>query len=435
MQPGAVLEVEIEKPGFRGVGLARHAGQVVLVHGAYPGERWRVKVTSAGRQYLRADAEQLLIASPARRSSPCTVFPECGGCRHQDLGYDEQLELKRAVLTDTLDRARAPRPEQIRVIGSPERGWRTRASLHVEARRDGVHLGLTAAGSHRVVDFPLCLQLSESANRVVHGLRAALERERGLAGRLARVELAESEDAAVCIAALAGDLTGRDRPSLAALAAAVPGLHGLGAAIQSRGGQRFLRIAGETHVAARVGPDELRAHVLSFFQANRFLLTSLLDEVAAGIPEGARVLDLYGGVGLFAVPLARRAQEVLCVEIDPYAAEDARANAERSGLANLKVLRGDVRRAFDGEDAAEGAHVVLDPPRTGLDPEVVTGVARLSPAGIVYVSCDPPTLGRDLARFAALGYRSVRMTMLDLFPDTFHLETVAQLERTGDKRP
>jgi 23S rRNA (uracil1939-C5)-methyltransferase len=184
-------------------------------------------------------------------------------------------------------------------------------------------------------------------------------------------------------------------------------------------------------VAARVGQHELRAHVLSFFQANRHLLESLVHEVTADVADGARVLDLYGGVGLFSVPLALRAERVVCVEIDRFAAEDARANAERAALANMRVLRGDVRRGLEAEPPSRAEHVVLDPPRSGLDAEVVRQVSERRPARIVYVSCDPPTLGRDLARFSDAGYGCVRMVALDMFPDTFHIETVAILEPRG----
>ena len=225
VDPGSRLEVVIEKAVFRGFGLARHEGQVVLVRGAYPGERWRVRVTEVGKQLVRAEAEQPLEAAAARRASPCPSFPECGGCTYQDLEYSAQLELKRAVLQDALDRAHAPRVEQIAVVPSHESGWRSRASLHVSADGAGAHLGLMALGSRRVIDFPACLQLSEALNSVVRGLRTMLRRHPGLAGRVERIELAESGDGAARVAALVGGLGTRDLGRLAGMASELSLIH------------------------------------------------------------------------------------------------------------------------------------------------------------------------------------------------------------------
>jgi len=431
MERGTLLDVDVEKAVFRGLGLARHDGQVILVHGAYPGERWRVRVSETGRQFLRAEAEEPLRTIAGRRASPCRWFPDCGGCAYQDLAYPEQLALKRAVLTDALARARVSWPGEIEVIGSPERAWRTRASLHVETTDAGAHLGLTAGASHRVIDFDVCLQLSDRVNAVVGALRAVLRREPGLAARTRRVELAESQAGDTRIVAFVGELGPGELARLAAIGGGIPDLNGLGAIVCQGQRRRFVSLRGETHVSSTLDGVELRSHVLSFFQANRFLLDALAAEVVRGIPEGGCVLDLYGGVGLFSLALGRRAEEVVCVEGDPFAAEDARANAQRAGQSDVRVVRGDVLRALQSEPSHRDERVVLDPPRTGLGKGVVQAIALREPAAIVYVSCDPPTLGRDLALFAAAGYRAQRIAALDLFPNTFHIETVAQLARVS----
>ena len=431
MQPGALLEVEIEKAVFRGLSLARHEGQVILVRGGYPGERWRVRILETGRQYLRAEAQQALGTIPGRRASPCPWFPECGGCSYQDLAYTEQLALKRAVLADALARAKVPSPEPLEIVASPERGWRMRASLHVQGTHKGPCLGLTASASHRVIDFDVCAQLSPRANDVVNGLRAALRKEPDLASRTRRIELAESQAGDRLVAAFAGELNARDLAHLARMGGAIPGLDGLGAVVQQGARQSFEPLVGETHVSATAKTVALRWHVLSFFQANRFLLDALVDEVARGIPAGGTLLDLYGGVGVFALPLAAQAERVVCVEGDPVAAEDARANTRHAGRSNVRVVQAEVLRALTSEPASPDERIVLDPPRTGLGKGVVQAIALRNPVAIVYVSCDPPTLGRDLAQLAAAGYRALRMTALDLFPNTFHVETVVHLARAG----
>lgn len=429
MQRGTLLDVDVEKAVFRGLGLAHHDGQVVLVHGAYPGERWRVRVSETGRQFLRAEADQPLRTIAGRRASPCRWFPDCGGCTYQDLAYPEQLALKRAILTDALARARASWPGEIEVIGSPERAWRTRASLHVQTAETGAHLGLTAGASHRVIDFDACLQLSDRVNATVGYVRASLRREPDLAARTRRVELAESQAGDARIVAFVGDLGPGELAHLTAIGREIPEMNGLGAVVCQGQRRRFVSLMGETHVDATLDGVELRSHVLSFFQANRFLLDALAKEVVRGIPEGGCVLDLYGGVGLFSLALSRRADSVICVEGDPLAAEDARANAQHAGQSNVRVVRADVLGALQSEPCRKDERIVLDPPRTGLGKGVVREVALREPAAIVYVSCDPPTLGRDLALFAAAGYRTQRVTALDLFPNTFHMETVAQLAR------
>ena len=172
----------------------------------------------------------------------------------------------------------------------------------------------------------------------------------------------------------------------------------------------------------------LRAHVRSFFQANRFLYEALARTVVDLLPGKGRALDLYAGVGLFALPLAARdGGEVVAVERAPTAVEDARANVRRNRLEGVRIVRKDVRAALESTRPSPGERIVLDPPRTGLEREVVDLVAGRHPEAVVYVSCDPPTLGRDLARFAARGFRPDTVQLFDLFPDTFHLETVVRL--------
>jgi len=179
-------------------------------------------------------------------------------------------------------------------------------------------------------------------------------------------------------------------------------------------------------VDATVHGLHLRAHVQSFFQANRFLVDALVQEVLDRTPAGGSVLDLYAGVGLFALPLGRRAEEVRGLELSPNAAEDARANAAAAGLSHVRIHSGDVREMAELPPRPD-ERIVLDPPRTGAGADVVRMVAARKPSSVVYVSCDPPTLGRDLKVFAAEGYAPDSIAAFDLFPDTFHVETVVHL--------
>ena len=427
MKPGDVLETVIEKGVYRGRGLGHQDGRVIFVPRAHPGDRVRARLAEVHAGWAEGALIEVLEAAPERRASPCPYVPLCGGCAYQDLSYEAQLRLKESVLRESLARAGTRWDGTVEVHPSPERGWRLRASLHVSAGEGGLRLGLRQEGTRRVVDVEACLQLSERMNRAARALREALLDRPALWPRLRGLDLLESPDGATLLAALETNLAASEAPALASLAGRVPGLDGFGVAA----GARLQWLHGAAHVEARVLGVALRAHARSFFQANRFLLEPLARTVVDLVPGGdSRVIDLYAGVGLFALPLAARGErDVVAVEWAGEAAEDARWGARRNGLQQVRVVAGDVATALASVRPEAGERIVLDPPRTGVGREVVRLVAERAPEAIVYVSCDPPTLGRDLSRFAERGYRPDTVHLFDLFPDTFHMETVVRLRR------
>lgn len=427
LRPGERIEVAVEKGVYRGLGLARREGQVVFVPRGLPGDRLRVRVESVAPGYVRAGIEAVLEPGPGRRASPCPYVPRCGGCAYQELGYAEQLKLKEQVLRESLARAGVAWEGEVPVHGSPEEGWRMRSSFHLEEGEAGFRLGLREEGSHRVLDLGRCLQLSEAMNRALRALLAGLEKRAHLARRIRDVDVAESLDGQRLVACLESDLPQREAVGLASLADEVPWLTGLGIVVGQERRRRYVPLRGDPHVDATVLGIRLRSHVRSFFQANRFLVEPLAREVVGQVPPGGAVLDLYAGVGLFALPLAARAERVLGAETNPAAVEDATANARHAGLANVRMERGDVLERLTSWRVTPGERIVLDPPRTGAGPTVVEAIAARRPESVTYVSCDPPTLGRDLKAFAALHYRAISLAAFDLFPDTFHLEAVVRL--------
>ncbi len=420
---GQAIEATIEKAVYRGRGLARVEGRVVFVPRAHAGDQVRARVREVHPGWAEASLEEVLVPAPGRRGSPCPYVPRCGGCVYQDLGYEAQLEAKEGVLRESLLRAGAPWDGPMTVHPSPEQGWRLRASLHVAAGGHGLRLGLREEGTRRVVDLERCLQLSEGMNEAWGELRNLLTENPKLGARVGGIDLLESPDGSARVAAVAGTAPHRART--------FPGipqperLTGFGL----EGGRGRLHwLLGTPYVEMSLGPLSLRVHVRSFFQANRFLYESLASTVADLLPGKGRALDLYAGVGLFALPLAARdGGEVVAVERAPTAVEDARANVRRNRLEGVRIVRKDVGQALAATRPVPGERIVLDPPRSGLEREVVDLVADRRPSALVYVSCDPPTLGRDLARFAARGYRPDTVQLFDLFPDTFHLETVVRL--------
>ena len=428
LRPGELVEAVIEKGVYRGRGLGRVAGRVVFVPRAHPGDRVRARVTEVHTGWAEGALVEVLAAAPARRASPCPYVPRCGGCSYQDLAYEAQLRVKESVLLESLGRAGAPWEGPVAVHASPETGWRMRASLHFSPGEDGLRLGLQQEGTRRVVDVQACLQLSERMNRAARALRDALAERPALGPGLRGLDLLESPDGGTLLASLETALAPHEAPALVSLAASVPGLDGFGVAT----GPRLQWLRGAPFVEASVLGVVLRARARSFFQANRFLLEPLARTVVDLVPAGeGRVVDLYAGGGLFALPLAARGErEVLAVEWVSSAAEDARWAARRNGLDAVRVVAGDVAKALAECGPGAGERIVLDPPRTGAGPEVVALVADRTPAAIVYVSCDPPTLGRDLAALARRGYRPDVVHLFDLFPDTFHMETVVRLRRS-----
>ncbi len=423
---GQTVEVAIEKAVFRGRGLGRVGGRVVFVPRTYPGDRVRARVSSLHSGYAEAALQEVLEPAPARRPAPCPQGPGCGGCTYQEIAYEEQVRLKEAVVREALARAGAAWHEPIPVRPSPERAWRTRASLHFASGEGGLRLGFRREGTHRVDDLQACLQLSDAMSCAARTLRDLLGRS-GIRRALRALDLVETPDGSALAASLATTLPAHRASELAALGRQVPGLTGFG--VECQGG-RLQWLQGAPHVEAAVLGLTLRAHVGSFFQANRFLLESLARTVVELVPrEGGPILDLYAGVGLFALPLsAREDGRVTAVERAGLSCDDARANASRHRL-RVQVVESDVAEALATLPRETEERVVLDPPRGGAGIAVVELLAARAPSSVVYVSCDPPTLGRDLERLAVHGYRVDSLQILDLFPNTYHVETIARLRR------
>ncbi|PYQ03453.1 MAG: hypothetical protein DMF83_21065, partial [Acidobacteria bacterium] len=194
LRAGNVIDAVVEKGVYRGLGLARHQGQVVFIPRGLPGDQVRARVQSATSGYVKAEVEERLAPGPGRRPSPCPFFPACGGCAYQELAYPAQLALKEQILRESLSRAGVAWDGEIPLTGSPEQGWRTRASFHLVEAPEGLRLGLYAEGTHRVVDLPYCLQVSEAMNRTQRALRASLSEQPRWARRVRGLDLAESGD-------------------------------------------------------------------------------------------------------------------------------------------------------------------------------------------------------------------------------------------------
>ena len=426
ISPGDLLPLTIEKPAAGGRMIARAGQLVVLVSGAIPGERVRARVERVGKGVAYAAAVDIEAASADRRNPASD--PLCGGCLYAHIAYPRQCELKSQVITDAFARiGHLELPAAVPVAPSPEDGYRMRARLHI---RGGL-VGFFREGTHAVCDARQTRQLLPASLGAVDRLVAAIH-SLGVEG-VREIELAENADASHRAVHLDA-ATPLDARYLEQLAA-IDGLTGLSSPAGTRGDVRVTDVIG----VAGHQPVLLGRHVLAFFQGNRYLIDALVAHVVSAVPLGSDVVDLYAGVGLFAVTAAAtRGVRVTAVEGDRIAAADLTANAAQTDGAVRPIhrsveefLREELARRPrpQADDGRPGPTLIVDPPRTGMSREALEGICRLHAPRIVYVSCDVATLARDARRLVDSGYTLARVDAFDLFPNTPHIETVVGFEK------
>jgi 23S rRNA (uracil1939-C5)-methyltransferase len=425
MDADTSLDLAIDKPAAGGRMIARHQGQVVLVRGTIPGERVRARIERVGRGVAYAAMEEILEASPDRR--PAADDGTCGGNAYAHIAYPRQLALKGEVVADAFARiARMPLEALVPVRGSCEDGYRMRARLHAK----GPRIGFLREGTHELCAPALTRQLLPETIETLERLAAAF----AVCGvrSVKSVELAETiaGDRRVMHVEAGPEEVGRLRRAVQEL----PGLHGASVSAPGPSGPGDRTLVGDPYVSDDLpaGPDgpaiRLRRGARAFFQGNRFLVSALLAALLGRLPAGLPVVDLYAGVGLFAVAAAARgAPAVLAVEGDPIAAADLAANARP--YSNIETVRSPVEAVLESGWLPAGSTLVLDPPRTGMSREAMQGVLRPQAGRIVYVSCDVATFARDARRLADAGYRLGELEAFDMFPNTAHVELLGTFTR------
>ena len=376
------LDVTIERIVPRGFGIGFAEGLTVFVSLSAPGDKLRVRLVEVKKRTAFAEIVDVIEPGPQRTAPPCQYFGTCGGCDFQQMTYEAQLEAKVGIVRDCLRRiGKIDFDGEIETIASPAQlGYRPRARWQVDRAHNS--LAYFARDSHRLVPVRTCPKL-------VPELRAVVE----------NFNLSEFPSITDEVLAAAGD---DGRLSIFA--------NGIDAE------QVTVAAAGETYACS--------ADV--FFQANGFLLDALVD-AAIGHAAGKIAFDLYCGVGLFTLPLARRFEHVTAVESHPKAVEFAAQNVRAAGLTNVDLRASSVADFLRIYVAGEVDLLLLDPPRTGDDGSVISALAALRPRRISYVSCEPSILARDLRPLIDAGYRIEKLTTLDMFPQTHHVETIVHL--------
>ena len=423
MRVGDQLTLQIEKPAAGGRMIARHDGAVVLVSGAIPGETVKTQVERVQRHTAWAATTQVVEASPDRLDP--MLDPACGGCVFAHVRYARQLELKREIVQDALRRiGHLEPPAPIDVRPSPTDGYRMRARLHMRNGR----LGFFREGTHALCDPAQTGQLLPASVTALRELESSLRAVDGL--EVIEVEVAENVDATERAVHL--DLATDTDASRLGTKVDVAGISGVSCGRPDNhhtlvlSGSPFVR--DRVNVPAARGAVEiaLRRHVRSFFQANRFLLSELVASVVDVIPAGP-VIDLYAGVGLFAVAAASGGRDVLAVEGDRLAADDLKQNAGAS--TSVIARHQSVETFLEVERPVSNAAMIVDPPRTGLSKDALKGILAWKASELLYVSCDAATFARDARGLVDAGYRLNSLRAFDLFPNTAHVETVAVFER------
>ena len=389
LHPGDELTVDIARIVPRGFGIGFVEGHTVFVALAAPGDRLAVRISEVKGNSAFAEIEKILVPGPDRIEPPCPYFGTCGGCDFQQLDYGSQLASKVAIVRDCLHRIGKIEFENIETIASPlEFKYRTRAQWHANTRDRTI--GYYRRSSHQVIDIEHCPILAPELDQKLRELRSTFDWDSIWSEKIA-IEAARGDDGTISVYS-----------------------------------SEFGEGAGD--VFADAAGERFQYSARSFFQGNRSIVDDLV-RIAIDGAAGEKALDLYSGVGLFTIPLARRFSNVESVEENGEAVDYAEKNIRAGGIQNVAAHRGRVD-AYVREAGSDSADfVLLDPPRAGGSKDTIRHIARVARHGISYVSCEPSILARDLRVLLDCGYSIERITAIDMFPQTHHVETVVRLSR------
>ena len=411
--PPERFEIRIEKVVYGGWGLGRHQGKVVIVPFSVPGDYLKVRVIENKKSFLRAVMVEVIEPGPGRVPPPCPHFGVCGGCQWQSLEYPRQVEAKRQLLEQMFGHSfPETRRLPIEMMASPQAyGYRSRARIQIRGLGPNAQAGFFRFQSHLVEDVKTCPLFRPALNDALASVRLSLVRS-ALNPGIRQLALACSTGSGAWgIADMASDLD--------------EGISAMDGAAEE---------SDETVLEKRVGEFTYSTAPEVFFQANDFMVEELLDTVRrlAARAGNSAALDLFCGVGFFTLALGRQFREVQAVEFSPRAWRLCSLNARNAGLENVHVACAGVGKWVEAiGSVASPAYdlILLDPPRSGAGLKVMEKIREWAPETVIYVSCDPQTLLRDLEVLVARDYAIDFIRGLDLFPQSFHFETVVRLKR------
>ncbi|GBC61336.1 23S rRNA (uracil(1939)-C(5))-methyltransferase R lmD [Desulfonema ishimotonii] len=453
------LELEISDIAFGGKGLAKVDGFAIFVDQAVPSDRVRVRITRKKKNYAEARIIEMIAPSPLRIDPPCRYSGYCGGCKWQFLDYDTQLHYKQRHVAESLEHigliegvpVHAPVPSE-KIFGyrnkmefsCSDRRWLMPDELGREEISMGFAIGLHVPGTfHKVLDTEACLIQPELGNailgdvreyirasdRPVYGLRTHegfwrfLMLRHSVAYDQWMVNIITSAEDRAAVQPLADRLTEK-YPDIISVVNNITARKA-GIAV----GESEIRLAGAPVIRDKIGPYEFEISANSFFQTNTRGAARLYDIVKqyAELTGNETVFDLYCGTGTISICLSDAARDVIGIELAESSVADARKNCERNNISNCRFISGDIKDCLEGVGVTPDV-MVIDPPRVGMHKDVVRQVLEIGPERIVYVSCNPATLARDLAMIKD-AYQVLEVTPVDMFPHTWHIESVAKLRK------
>ena len=449
-QAGEQILLKVENLSHKGEGVGRFQGQVVFIPRVLPGEEVRAKVVEARRKYLRAELEEVLSAGENRCPTRCPSLLSCGGCHIQHLDYRYQLDYKTGLVRESLSRIGGLDGVNVLPALGMENPWhyRNKVRLHVGRRGEKVVLGLYAPSSHTLGctldEDSVCHLLDEDLNHLAGIAGQLLNQYRndlycGREGLLVYITLRKAagtgetmvvlgarKDRWTGLEKLVAELAGTGRVTTIVLQLAQ------GGDLEGDGGQERV-LFGRGNIMDSLDGLSFRLSASSFYQVNPAQTRVLYGKAlaCARLTGREQVMDTYCGVGAIALYLARQAQHVLGLEMSPAAVADARENAVLNHMTHVTFLEGTVEKSLP-RSLRQGFHpdvLVLDPPRRGCRPQVLDALAAHPVSRIIYISCDPGTLARDLGVLARSGYRVEEVQPVDMFPQTCHVECVVRMSR------
>ena len=439
---GQLCRLVIDGYASDGAGVARLDGMVVFVQGGIRGEACDVRLTHVGRSALWGRVEEVVNPSPARIFPRCLHYTKCGGCQFRHMNYAEELEAKRIRVEDALRRLGGAEIHVSAILGAEQVDrYRNKAQFPVAK---GPRIGFYRPRSHDVIDVDDCLLQGEAAARLRGAVKEWMAEysipaynERTFTGLVRHVYVRTNRAGrSLCCLLVNGRGVPREAELVRALRRAEPNLAGIVLGVNEKHnnvilGDSYRTLWGEDFLSDTLCGLTFRLSVPSFYQVNPAQTEVLYGKALefAGLTGAETVLDLYCGIGTISLVMARKAGMVWGAEVVPQAVDDAIANARRNHIENARFLcadAGEAARYLEGEGVRPDV-VCVDPPRKGLAEDVVDTIADMGPERVVYVSCDPGTLGRDVKRFAGRGYTLKKAVAVDMFPRTAHVETVVLL--------
>lgn len=444
----SIREVDIHTMGVTGEGVGRlDDGLTVFVRGGLPGERVKIRLTKVKKSYAMGEMVDRISDSTLRVVPLCPIYWDCGGCQLQHLSYQGQLEAKQQQVIDALERIGHLEGLTVHPTLAAPSPWRYRNKMQFPVGRTGKHLqiGCYARGSHNIIDTNVCHIQREENDEIIRAVREVVEElgiepydEKRHTGVLRHIMGRVGERGVMVVLVTATKEVPKVQAVVAGLRVRLPRLASLQQNVQPQRsnvvlGQETRTLWGEETIFDRIGSLRFRISARSFFQVNSEQAERLYEKTLAYAALTGRetVIDAYCGTGTISLFLAQRASKVYGIEIVEPAIEDARKNASDNRIENVEFIVGDATDVMPVlyRDGVRADVIVVDPPRAGCTEDVLRTFAKMDPRRIVYVSCNPATLARDLAVLESLGYVVQEVQPVDMFPQTAHVETVTKLIR------